>query len=289
MSPTDLVAASTSIERVRALFDGIRLTPTQRQLAQYIVRHANEAAYLSGPELASRANVSQPAVTRLAVALGFEGAPALRGALRAIVVNEGPASTPAVAGGSDRLLAVDRAISHLVELRDDESLAERVHLAGRMLADSSPLVVLGLRVSAGLADHFGYFAAKIHPAVTVIDEGGSRMLDDLHQAQASGATSVLVYALPRYPRELFVAIEAARGLGLSVVSISESPMSPIAHLSEIALYAGIETDLVFDSHPAPLMLTSLLLNALGDANPERTQQRLEQFENYASATRLFQA
>ena len=59
--------------RLLRLFDGHRLTPTQRRIAHCLVRNAAEAPFLSSVEVAELAGVSQPSVTRFAVALGFDG------------------------------------------------------------------------------------------------------------------------------------------------------------------------------------------------------------------------
>ncbi len=70
-------AAPTS--RLRELFDGPRLSPGQRRIAQYLIEHITEAAFLSITELADRVGVSQPSVTRFsAAAVGFSDYPALR-------------------------------------------------------------------------------------------------------------------------------------------------------------------------------------------------------------------
>ncbi|MFD0885510.1 MurR/RpiR family transcriptional regulator, partial [Streptosporangium algeriense] len=68
--------------RLLRLFEGHRLTPAQRRIAHCLVQHAGEAAFLSSVEVAELAGVSQPSVTRFAMALGFDGYPALRRQLR---------------------------------------------------------------------------------------------------------------------------------------------------------------------------------------------------------------
>ncbi|MFD6287676.1 MurR/RpiR family transcriptional regulator, partial [Streptomyces sp. NPDC060205] len=71
--------------RLHQLFEGRRLTPTQRRIAHCLVRRTAAAPFLSSVELAQLAGVSQPSVTRFAVALGFDGYPALRRHLRDVV------------------------------------------------------------------------------------------------------------------------------------------------------------------------------------------------------------
>ncbi|SCL19707.1 MurR/RpiR family transcriptional regulator [Micromonospora inyonensis] len=81
MNGTAAIAAAPS-DRLLDLFHGARLTPMQRRIAHCLVQHAGSVAYLSAAEVAELAGVSQPSVTRFAVALGHDGCPALRRRLR---------------------------------------------------------------------------------------------------------------------------------------------------------------------------------------------------------------
>src|ERR1700727_882936 len=81
------------------LLDGLRLSPAQRRIAQYLLDHMPDSAFLSSVVLAQRAGVSQPSVTRFAAALGFSGYPAFRDALRAIALDVPGAATLAGAPG----------------------------------------------------------------------------------------------------------------------------------------------------------------------------------------------
>src|SRR5690349_17681986 len=69
-------------DAVLELIEGQRLTPAQRRIAQCLVTHASKSGYLSSGDLAALAQVSQPSVTRFAMALGYNGYPALRNHLR---------------------------------------------------------------------------------------------------------------------------------------------------------------------------------------------------------------
>ena len=73
--------------RLQTLFEGHRLTPTQRRIAHSMVRRAAEVPFLSSVELAELAGVSQPSVTRFATSLGYTGYPALREALQPIALS----------------------------------------------------------------------------------------------------------------------------------------------------------------------------------------------------------
>jgi DNA-binding MurR/RpiR family transcriptional regulator len=352
------------------LVDGVRLTPAQRRIAQCLLDRPRDAAFLSSSEVAELARVSQPSVTRFAMALGFDGYPALRRALRehtpsslprqagqatpsglagppgqthithnhpdqatpssptpsgqagppgqthithnrpghAIPSSEatpsGQASPPgqphithnhpgqaSPSSGNEFRHAIDGELDNLGRLADRlaEGAPDRaaVEAAGKLLIDTPALPVLGLRAAAPMATYFGYFAAKIHADVRIFDQGGTLLHDRIEQARAAGATAMLAVVLPRYPREALDALDAARRAGLSLVVLTDSPISPAATLADVTLSAAVGARLVFDLHVAPMALAMILLQAMCDAAPAATQARLEQFESSAARRNVF--
>ncbi|GAA2390701.1 MurR/RpiR family transcriptional regulator [Dactylosporangium salmoneum] len=279
-------------QRILDLFDGQRLTPVQRRIARILVEHAGRAGYLSSGDLASLAGVSQPSVTRFATALGFEGYPALRDQLRLTIdgyrhdsstVDDGEETAP-VSQFEQALTDEIANLQHLSDtLRDTGPLTE----AGRMLMESRPLPVLGMRAAGALAGAFAYFAAKVHPDVRLLHEQGSLLADRLEQARAAGAVAMLAFVLPRYPREAVDALREARAVGLRVVTVTDSPVSPAATESDVVLPAPVGSRLVFDMHTAPMAMITILLQAMCDTAPAETQERLEAFERSAANRQLF--
>lgn len=268
--------------RLQKLFEGRRLTPTQRRIAHCMVRRAADAPFLSSVELAELAGVSQPSVTRFAVALGFDGYPALRRALREAGLGE-------PAGRADRneyQQAVHAEIENLRNLAALLADPAPVEDAGRLLAASRPLPVLGLRAAAAQARGFAYFAAKVHPDVRVLDEAGSMLDDRVDAAARAGATALLCFALPRHPRELATALRTARSTGLTVVTVADSSFTPVAQDSDVLLPAAVGTGLSFDTACGPMLLGRVLLEAMCDALPE-AQARLEEFDARAAERGLF--
>ncbi|KIF74757.1 transcriptional regulator [Streptomyces sp. 150FB] len=270
--------------RLQRLFEGHRLTPTQRRIAHSMVRRAADAPFLSSVELAELAGVSQPSVTRFAVALGFDGYPALRKHLREV------APGGAAAGEESALNEYQQAVlgeienlRQLAELLADPAPVER---AGRLLAASRPLPVLGLRAASSQARGFAYFAAKVHPDVRLLDEGGTMLADRVDAARRAGASALLCFALPRHPREVVDGLAYARSCGLTVVTVADSAFAPVAAHSDLLLPAAVGTGLAFDTVCAPMLLGRVLLEAMCDDLPD-AQARLEEFDAGAVARGLF--
>ncbi|WP_431923698.1 MurR/RpiR family transcriptional regulator [Nonomuraea jabiensis] len=262
------------------LLDGRRLSPVQRRIAHYLTEHLDEAIFLSSVELAERAGVSQPSVTRFAMVLGFAGYPELRQALRPLVLGGGAG----VAEPQESLLrgAIDCEIRNLAVVRERLSAFPLKEL-GEQLAATEPLPVVGLRVSCGLATTFAYYARRIHPDVRLLTHGGSELVDGLHAARRAGAEWVVAVVLPRYPAEAVQALEYAEKLGLRVAAITDKSDFP----AEVVLDAPVGDRLVFDSHAAPLALAMALVEAMADAAPLRTQARLEEYERMTDETGTF--
>jgi DNA-binding MurR/RpiR family transcriptional regulator len=232
------------------LLDGRRLSPAQRRIAQYLLDHMPDSAFLSSVVLARRAGVSQPSVTRFAAALGFSGYPAFRDALRAIALDAPGTPTLAGAGGAGGAggadgrpgpggpaagrddaghpmqAAVSDEIANLQALH--ELLADPRVVTGlaRELVASVPLAVLGLRISAPLAEYFSFAARRIHPDVRCLTFGGSVVFDALLHVSEAGGKWLVAFALPRYPAETVQALRFARRLGMRTAVISDVRFVP---------------------------------------------------------------
>lgn len=283
----EAVAAPTS--QLRELFDGPRLSPGQRRIAQYLIEHITEAAFLSITELADRAGVSQPSVTRFAAAVGFSGYPALRERLQSIALRTlaGGPGTADEDRSNELQAAVDAEIQNLENLRHDFADPDRVIWLGRELSRSTPLTVLGLRISVSLAEYFAYAARRIHPDVRLVTRGGTVAYDALLQSREAGGTWVLAFGMPRHAQETLTAIRVARGAGLRVALITDLALGPLADEADVTFTTGTGSRLVFDSYAAPGVMSAALLQAMTDADPERTQARLEDYEQVAEQHQFF--
>ncbi|MBS2962155.1 MurR/RpiR family transcriptional regulator [Actinocrinis puniceicyclus] len=273
-----LDAPASSTEQVLGLLDGRRLSPAQRRIGQFLIDHLAEVVFMSSVDLAERVGVSQPSVTRFAAALGFSGYPALRDALKGIVLGS-VGESPEEVRRNEFQAAIAAEQANLAALQRLAAVPDRLIETGRLLADSTPLAVLGLRLSQPVAHYFAYSAQRVHPDVRLVGSAGTAADDALLQARQAGARWLVAFVLPRYAREALTAIQHARALGLKILLVTDNPLVPFAGSADVLLPAAVGSRLVFDSHAAPIVLASLLVQAIADAAPERTQARLEAYES----------
>ena len=273
------------------LLHGRRLSPVQRRIAQYLLDHMPDSAFLSSVALARQAGVSQPSVTRFAAALGFSGYPALRDTLRGIAFDTpagpGPGGPGRDGGDNPMQAAVAAEIGNLRALHDMLADTRVITELARDLAASVPLAVLGQRISAPAAQYFAYAARRIHPDVRCLTYGGSVVFDALVHVSEAGGQWLLGFALPRYPAETVQALRFARRLGMRTAVISDTRFAPFAGDADVLLPAGVGSRLLFDSHAAPTVLAAVLIQAMADADPTRARDRLRHYEQLSAGQGVF--
>lgn len=264
------------------LIGAARLTPAQRSVAHYILDHQGEIALLSSPALAERVGVSQPSVARFVTAVGFDS---YAGFQKAVALH----TVEAPLDGSINLYerSVRSAATHLDALADSLRDSSQIEQIGSLLSETPVLPVVGFRTAAGVATSFVSFASKLHNDVRQLTEGSSAMLDVLLAATSAGATWALAFVLPRYPRESIEAMQFLKQQGCKLVVVTDHALSPAARLADELLLTPVSSDLIFDSYVAPSMVGNLLLEALADANPAQSQERLEAFDEVAASHSLF--
>jgi DNA-binding MurR/RpiR family transcriptional regulator len=279
--------SSAAQDRLSALFTKYRLSPTQRRIARQVIDNPHEAPFLSSVDLAASVGVSQPSVIRLSAALGYERYADFQKDLRQLVLKDAEDFDSKVAEADNKFQSAVAAEIHNLEalkgyLADPSTVVE----LGQDLAQSEPLCVLGLRVSTPPAAYFGYFAKKVHPDVRILTEGGSTTIDHLMHARHAGGDWVLCFLLPRHPRETLEAMSYAKSIGLRVATVTDN-VRLSAELSDVVLQTDVGTQLVFDSQASAMVLAGVLLEAISDASPARTQDRLEDFEQRAAELKWF--
>lgn len=281
-------AAAASVRRwLHMLTEGRQLSPAQRRIAAFLLDHADQVVWLSAEELGRRSGVSQPTVSRFALTLGFDNYGELREQARAQVKEQLDAGGGEPASEESPLhRAVRMDLQNLSELVASPWAGTRIDRIGGCLAESPTLPVLGLRVSRPFADLFVHFATKVHPDVRLVPPGTDGD-DVLANSRHAGATWLLAFGLPRYPRALQDSIRYARAIGLQVALVTDNPLCPLAGDVDELLAAPVNSARTFDSAVAPLALTMSLLQAFTEAMPDHGQRRLEEFDQRAAERGLF--
>jgi len=262
-----------------------------RKIAAFILAEYHQACFMTAQELADAVGVSQPSVTRFTTYLGFSGFPEFQRSLQQVVRHEitGPDRMRALAResgqGTPYAGLVQEEVRNLNRLM--ETLASpAVSEVAAMLAGARTVAVAGFRASASLAVYTAFFLSKVHPDVRTLTRGDSTALEALLPLDPA-ETAVLVFAFPRYPREIREFQAFAVQQGFPVALITDSPLSPLTMDARHVLMAPVAFGSLFDSYCAPIALANVLVQEVAKREPERTRQRLARFEELAAKHGVF--
>jgi len=173
----------TSARRRPGADRGSAADPAQRRIAQCLVTHATKSAYLSSGDLATLAQVSQPSVTRFAMALGYDGYPALRDHLRITIDASWHLDRADRSAGNQYQQALNAEIDNLRQLVTDVADdAVPVAEAGRCSRAASPARA-GVAGGRGPRRRVHLLRRQGPPRRPAPARGGSVLSDRLEQAR----------------------------------------------------------------------------------------------------------
>ena len=258
---------------LRVLAEG---SASNRTIADYLLRNQMRVTALGIEELAEACEVSTATISRFARDLGFRNYAAMRGAvaetlqsvlqpvekLRSTIARKAAAGSPASTPALESLHYAEAAITSTSRALDGAQL-DRI---GAVFTKARTVYVMGFGLSSFLA---GALAMHLQPfcrqVVEVAASGGTEVAAS-HLANIGSRDVLVVISLPRYTLAVVPLTRFARDSGATVVSITDSPASPLAELGHHVLYAHSAHPVLPSSSSAALALIEALAVSLMTSN-----------------------
>lgn len=254
----------------------------QRRIAGYITESYDKAAFMTASRLGKTVGVSESTVVRFAVELGYEGYPEMQKAMQEMVMNRLTAvQRIEVAndqiGNQDILTKVLQADADKLRQTAETISRDSFHAAVNAILKARRIYVMGVRSAAPLANFAGYYLNYMFDDIRVITASGAgEMFENL--VCITPEDVVLAFSFPRYSSATLKAAQYCRGVGATVIGITNSNLSPLAEKSDYVLTAKSDMVSLVDSLVAPLSVVNALLLALAAAREKEVQKSLETLE-----------
>lgn len=241
----------------------ISFSKGQKLIARYILENYDKAAFMTASKLGRTVQVSESTVVRFATQLGYDGYPSMQRALQEMIrgkltsIQRIEASDGALAGADlvTNVLHRDMEKIRMAIDQTDEADLERVVDA---IVDAKRLYIVGFRSSSFLAGYLNFYLRLIFDNVTLVQSGAAGTFDQIFRAGPGDV--VFTICFPRYSELALKTVQFAKERGASVVGLTDSEMSPVAHMAECALLVHNEMISFVDSLAAPMsMLNALIL------------------------------
>ena len=267
---------------IQARFD--ECSRSQKDVAQYIVDHLDEAAFQTAEELARRANTSSSTVVRFSQALGFEGFPELQAAAReeyrrvnAKAAKEGPAAptTP--------LFSLDQNEFETALTADHLNVEETARKVSRSSVEALIEAIVGAeKVLVAGTDQMAFFASYLRHLLMLldlrVDVVASPSQEALSRLGRIDANTLVIGLSAGRPHPLVVrAMKLARHRQARTAAITDATLSEVAKLAQIKLYYSSNSPAYVRSHAALLSLIQALAYGVYARDSAQYEDRIKAF------------
>jgi DNA-binding MurR/RpiR family transcriptional regulator len=272
---------------IQARFD--ECSRSQKDVAQYIVDHLDEAAFQTAEELARRANTSSSTVVRFSQALGFEGFPELQAAAREEYRRVHTKTEPkngsgaAAAGASTPLFSLDQNEFETALTADHLNVEETARKVSRSSVEALiEGIVSAEKVLVAGTDQMAFFASYLRHLLMLLDLRVDVVASPSQEAlsrlgRIDQGTLVIGLSAGR-PHPLVVrAMKLARHRKARTAAITDATLSEVAKLGQIKLYYSSNSPAYVRSHTALLSLIQALAYGVYAQDSAQYDDRIKAF------------
>jgi DNA-binding MurR/RpiR family transcriptional regulator len=268
---------------ITARFD--EFSRSQKDVAQYIVDHLDEAAFQTAEELARRASTSSSTVVRFSQALGFEGFPELQQAAREEYRRQagaGQVGNGAVAVAAP-LFSLDQTEYETALATDHVNVEETARKLSRRDMDAAIEAISGAeRVLIAGTDQMAFFASYLRHLLMLLDIRAevvaSPSQEALGRLSRIDETTLVIGLSAGRPHPLIArTMKLARHRRAPTLAITDATLSEVSRLARIRLYYSSNSPAYVRSHVALLSLLQGLAYGVYARDAQQYETRIKAF------------
>jgi DNA-binding MurR/RpiR family transcriptional regulator len=271
-STNDLVAAVSS-----------ELTPAERRIAEAVLAEPTLLAFGTVSDLANRVGTSRPTIVRFANTLGFEGYTELQRHVRIDLSHRLARPSERIRHEKQSVLPVTVAINSAVVSVFKALEGERIAELTAPIVSAEKVWILSGETSQAGAHAFHSGLSMVRPGVRSLEEHSFGT--DLSDAGPQDAA--VVFDFFRYRRQVTNTARIFADSGVTIVAVTDSPLSPLAELADT--WCEIEVPAVgpFDSSVPAVAVAELLVARVAKELQQDATARIDRIEALWEKTEVF--
>jgi len=260
-----------------------QFTNTEKRFIHFLLSNKFKAPFLSAYEIANRIKANSSTLIRFAKKIGFKGYPELQKNLGQLLVKEITYSSDLEKAkkftepkeNNIIQVSLNKSYSNMLELLKNAD-EQKIKLFSKKICTSRKKIVIANRGSYSTG-HFIYFELKaIIPQVYFLSDYDHSYYDifgDLNKRDV-----IIAIGTPRYTKLTIDFAKYAVQKKLNVISITDSPVSPLFSLSSICLVAPTQSATFHNSNVAIMALIDAVIAQVFTQKKESSIRRLEREE-----------
>lgn len=261
------------LDRIREVAPS--LPPALAAVADWLLRHAVQAATLGIEDIAKAAGSSAASVNRLARQAGYDGFIALKADLaRELHAAIGPVQklrTGLKHGDLQPPANHVRIAQDNLDRMVRDTPPKVVRRAVRKLVAARRVYILGLGLTAHLSHWLADALAPYVGMVVALGQSGGTEQSAVRLLGIGHGDVLVTISVPRYSRDTVGLARFARERGAHVIAVVDSPAAPLATAADCVLVAPSEHPFLPSSWVGVQLMSEVLLAEVMRTNPRATQ------------------
>lgn len=266
---------------ITARFD--EFSRSQKDVAQYIVDHLDEAAFQTAEELARRASTSSSTVVRFSQALGFEGFPELQQAARDEYRRRpAPGAAPDAATAAP-LFSLDQTEYETALATDHVNVEETARKLSRSEVEAAiEAIAKAEKVLIAGTDQMAFFASYLRHLLSLLDIRAEVVASPSQEAlgrlsRIDEETLVIGLSAGRPHPLIARTMKLARHRRSPTIAITDATLSEVARLARVRLYYSSNSPAYVRSHTALLSLIQALAYGVYSRDAQQHDMRIKAY------------
>ena len=272
VSMSDLVAAVNS-----------ELTPAERLIAEEVLAEPTLLAFGTVSDLANRVGTSRPTIVRFANKLGFKGYTQLQRQVRSVLSHRLARPSERIRHDDPKAQPVRTATNRAISAVFDTVKSKRFEMLIKPIVQAHKVWVLSGETSQAGAIAFHSGLSMVRPDVYLLQ--AHSMSTDLSGAGPGDAA--VIFDFFRYRRQVAEAARILADAGVTIIAITDSPLSPLAELTDT--WCEIEVPAIgpFDSSIPVVAIAELLVSKVARDLQQEATARIDRIEALWEETEIF--
>lgn len=264
MAQCDKQTIADLVSLIKKSYD--KMSAEQQKGARYIIDFPEMISVSSMRTIASNIGVQPATLVRLSQTLGFSGWKELK----KIFVED---ATSTIFTYSQRAQTISSAksiptqlIKELVSIQESNiqhtfnKNVSQIYPFAQALLEAKKLYVMGYRASYPLAFSFYYLSSFLRTNVELMSGTAGTLEGDVRSMDSED--TILLISFYPYSKEALAVLEGARKIGVKILTITDSELSPLATAAEQCLTPYFESPSFFPSIVASMALIESIVEIM---------------------------
>ena len=259
-----------------------QLSESQLQVAQYLLNnHLPEVTASTAAQIGHQAGVSEATVIRFAVTAGFKGYADLQDQVRkaltqGFLVTKLKESLDRKEDQESLLASCLSRQKELLECTFNSINSKDFDRAIDLILSAHHIFTVGLRSSASVSWYLGNCLQMMLGNASTLFMSAGFYHEQLYHLEPKDL--LITISFSRYTKATQEVTELGKKHGANILAITDSPVSPVARLADVALLVTANFSSFQISTLGAMAVAEALLSTVAQRIPEQAEQRLRVFE-----------